>query len=102
MLATRRALHHDDLLIYSFTAAGGIIFSYLLWVSELIPRPLSMLGMLGYVALLVGAGAALAGVADLGSGWGTTVLVPGGLFELLLPLWLFARGFSAPGGPRDA
>lgn len=102
MLATRRELQHDDLLIYSFTAAGGIIFSYLLSVSELIPRPLSMLGMLGYVALLVGVGAALAGVADLETGWGTIFFVPGGLFELILPLWLFSRGFSAPGGSRDA
>ena len=94
MLATRRQLQHGDLLIYSFTAVGGIIFSYLLFVSRLIPRLLSMLGMLGYLVLLLGIPAALVGFADLDTGWGTGFLVPGGLFELLLPLLLLVKGFS--------
>jgi hypothetical protein len=108
MLTTRRALEHDDLLIYSLTAAGGIILSYLLYVSRLVPRLLAMLGMLGYVALLVGVVAALLGLTDLEAGWGMLLLAPGGLFELVFPLLLISRGFSvdtatgaggaAPGG----
>jgi hypothetical protein len=94
MLARRRELHHDDLLIYSFTAVGGLIFSYLLVVSGLIPRLLSMLGMLGYLVLLVGISTALIGIADLDTGWGMIFLVPGGLFELILPLLLLVKGFS--------
>jgi hypothetical protein len=94
MLATRRALEHDDLLIYSLTAAGGIVLSYLLYVSRLVPRQLAVLGMLGYVALLVGTLAAVGGLADLDAGWGILFLVPGGLFELVFPLLLIARGFS--------
>jgi hypothetical protein len=94
MLARRRELHHDDLLIYSFTAVGGIIFSYLLFVSGLIPRLLSMLGMLGYLVLLGGIPTALIGIADLDTGWGMIFLVPGGLFELILPLLLLVKGFS--------
>jgi hypothetical protein len=94
MLATGRELQHDELLIYSFTAVGGIIFSYLLSVSELVPRGLSLLGILGYVVLGVGIPAALVGLADLDSGGGTLFFVPGGLFELALPLLLLVKGFS--------
>jgi Domain of unknown function (DUF4386) len=101
LLASRRELPHADLLIYSFTAVGGIIFSYLLLVSGLVPRALSVLGMVGYVVLLVGVPTALAGVAELDRGWGTAFLVPGGLFELVLPLLLLVKGFTGdrPGGP---
>jgi Domain of unknown function (DUF4386) len=109
MLATRRALEHDDLLIYSLTAVGGIILSYLLYVSRLVPRQLAALGMLGYVALLLGIPIALLGLADLDAGWGMLFLAPGGLFELVFPVLLIARGFSVdttpgtggavPGGP---
>jgi Domain of unknown function (DUF4386) len=98
MLATSRELRDDDLLIYSFTAVGGIIFSYLLYVSELVPRLLSGLGLLGYVVLLAGMPTALVGLADLDTGWGLMFLVPGGLFELILPLLLLAKGFSVDPG----
>jgi hypothetical protein len=95
MLARHREVGHDDLVIYSFTAIGGIVFSYLLAVSGLVPRLLSTLGLLGYGMLLLGVPVALLGVADLDSGRGVLFLVPGGLFELLLPLLLLVRGFSA-------
>jgi Domain of unknown function (DUF4386) len=94
MLATGRELQQYELLVYSFTAVGGIIFSYLLYVSELVPRGLSLLGILGYVVLGVGIPAALVGLADLDSGWGTLFFVPGALFELALPLLLLVKGFS--------
>jgi hypothetical protein len=94
MLATGRELQHDELLIYSFTAVGGIVFSYLLYVSGLVPRGLSLLGILGYVVLAVGIPIALVGLADLDSGWGTLFFLPGGLFELVLPLLLLVKGFS--------
>ncbi|HEX2373951.1 MAG TPA: DUF4386 family protein [Actinomycetota bacterium] len=97
MLATRRALDHYDLVIYSFTAVGGIVFSYLLYMTGLVPRLLSMLGLVGYVALLLGIPAALVGLVDLDTGWGMIFLAPGGLFELILPLLLLVRGFSAGG-----
>jgi Domain of unknown function (DUF4386) len=99
MLTTGRALEHDGLLIYSLTAVGGIILSHLLHVSRLVPRQLAMLGMLGYVALLVGVPTALFGLTDLDAGWGMLFLAPGGLFELIFPLLLIVRGFSADTAP---
>lgn len=94
MVVTKREVPNYDALIYSFTAVGGIIFAYLLYTAALVPRPLSGLGVIGYVVLLVGVPAALMGVADLNEGWGTIFFVPGGLFELILPFVLFVRGFS--------
>jgi Domain of unknown function (DUF4386) len=94
MLAANRELHSYDLLIYPFTASAGLILSYLLYISRLVPRLLSQLGMLGYLVLLVGLPTALIGFTDLNAGWGMSFLVPGGLFELILPLLLLARGFS--------
>jgi hypothetical protein len=34
-----------------FTASAGLIFSYLLYVSGLIPRFLAQLGLVGYITL---------------------------------------------------
>jgi hypothetical protein len=94
MLLTQQPLQHYDLLIYAFTASGGIIFSYLLWFSSLIPRWLAGLGLIGYVVLALSIPTALLGLADLNAGWGMVFFVPGGLFELILPLLLFVTGFQ--------
>ena len=36
------------------------------------------------------------GVVDVTQGIGLVALVPGGVFELVLPIWLFVKGFSFP------
>ena len=57
-----------------------------------------MLGIAGYALLLAGVVCDLLGIADIGwhvSPAGIVFLAPGGLFELLFPLLLIARGFSA-------
>jgi hypothetical protein len=94
MVATKREVPNYDALIYSFTAVGGITFAYLLYTAALVPRPLSGLGVVGYIVLLIGVLVALADLADLSEGWGTIFFVPGGLFELILPFVLFVKGFS--------
>jgi hypothetical protein len=35
------------------------------------------------------------GYVDTNTGAGMLLYLPGGLFELLLPIWLFVRGFSS-------
>ncbi len=102
MLATNRELHNYDLLIYPFTTCAGLILSFLLYTTRLVPRALSTLGIVGYVVLLVGLPIALLGFADLNAGWGMSFLVPGGLFELMLPLLLLAKGFSVDMADLDA
>jgi len=35
-------------------------------------------------------------VTDVTQGAGIIAIVPGGLFELILPIWLLTKGFSSP------
>jgi hypothetical protein len=68
---------------------GSLPFCALLYRTRLIPRWLSALGVVGYAALLAGS------VLEL-YGFDLRLLhnLPGGLFELILPLWLLGRGFN--------
>lgn len=85
------------LWVYIPTAAGGLVLTYLLFVSRLVPRPIALLGLVGYACLAVGVPLDLLGVLDMDSGAGQALLVPGGLFEALaLPIWLLVKGFQAP------
>ena len=56
---------------------------------RLIPRAFAAWALLGYVFLLSGVIAELFGVHI-----GTMTLIPGALFELALPFWLFIKGFN--------
>ena len=82
------------MLVYVYTAIGGLMLSYILLRTRLVPRGLSVLGLIGYAALLVASVLDMLGFINLVAGPGLVWLVPGGLFELLLPFWLFARGFN--------
>lgn len=89
------ALRHWTLmLVYLYTAIGGLMLSYMLLRTRLAPQWLSVLGLIGYVALLLAAVLDMLGLVDTVAGLGLVGLVPGGLFEFLLPIWLFARGFN--------
>jgi hypothetical protein len=83
-------------LLYLFTGASGVIFAVLLYRSKLAPRPLAVLGLIGYPVLLAGAALAMFGATDVQQGTGMLAMLPGGLFELILPIWLLAKGFSHP------
>jgi hypothetical protein len=83
-------------VLYLVTSVGGTIFAFLLYRSQLVPRPLSVLGLIGYPVLLVGSVLAMFGATDLTQGAGLLAVVPGGLFELILPILLLVKGFSHP------
>ena len=53
------------LLIYLVTSAGGMCMAVLLFRSRLIPRPMAVLGLVGYPALLAGCALDLFGVVDM-------------------------------------
>jgi hypothetical protein len=89
------------LWVYVPTGIGGLILTYLLFVSRLVPRPIAVLGLVGYACLTVGVPLDLLGVLDMDAGAGQVLLVPGGLFEaIVLPIWLITKGFRAP-VPRE-
>lgn len=84
------------LLIYLVTTAAGMCMATLLYRSRLIPRWIATLGVIGYPVLLAGCALDLFGLVDVTEGVGLVALVPGGVFELVLPIWLLAKGFTFP------
>lgn len=95
LLTQLKVLPNHMLLIYLPTGIGGLILTYLLFVSRLVPRPIALLGLVGYALLFFGAIADLGGLVDMNNGSGMVLLAPGGLFEFVaLPIWLFAKGFN--------
>jgi Domain of unknown function (DUF4386) len=83
------------LAVYAVSGAAGLVLSSALLASEIVPRNLSILGLIGYPVFLVGTVLAMFNFIDVTHGAGMLALVPGGLFELILPIWLFTKGFAS-------
>ena len=95
LLIEQRPVPNHHLWVYIPTGIGGLILTYLLFRSRLVPRPIAVLGIAGYAALLIAVPLDLLGVVDTGSVSGLALLAPGGLFEVLVfPVWLLAKGFT--------
>jgi Domain of unknown function (DUF4386) len=88
---------HDVAIVvlYLVTSVGGTVFATLLYRSRLVPRPLAVLGLIGYPVLLAGCVLDLFGATDVSQGAGLLAVVPGGFFELFLPIWLLVKGFRS-------
>jgi hypothetical protein len=81
--------------VYILNGVATLLLSYLLYQSKLIPRSISVLGLIGGAVLLLGTSLAMFGLLDPDQGAGLLVVLPGGLFELVLPIRLIARGFNS-------
>lgn len=77
-------------------AICGFILCITFYQYRLIPRLLSVLGLLGYFALLL---KILFDFFDVNLG-GQLLYIPGALFELFLPLWLIVKGFHLDEKPK--
>jgi hypothetical protein len=95
LLSLLKLMWKYEMIIFVFTALGGLIFSYLLYLSKLIPRYLSGLGIIGYVVLFLGVVMDMFSIFHINDGAGMLIYLPGGLFELFLPIWLFIKGFNS-------
>jgi hypothetical protein len=71
---------------------GAIFLCLLLFRTQLIPRWLAISGLIGYPILVAGTIAEIFGIHI-----GLYLTIPGFFFELVLPFWLFFKGFQ-----RDA
>lgn len=81
--------------VYAISGLAGLILSSALLTTRIVPRSLSVLGLIGYPVFLIGSILAMFNQIDVTHGPGMLALVPGGLFELILPLWLFTKGFTS-------
>jgi hypothetical protein len=91
------------LWVYIPTGIGGLILSYLLYVSRLVPRPIAVLGLVGYGLFSLAVPLDLLGVLNMNEGLGMLVLAPGFLFEfVVLPVWLIVKGFAPPSAAKTS
>jgi Domain of unknown function (DUF4386) len=96
LLTQLQVVPNNHLWVYIPTGIGGLILTYLLFVGRLVPRPIAVLGIVGYASLLLGVLLDLLGVLDMVTGAGLVLVAPGGLFEfVVLPVWLIAKGFRS-------
>lgn len=68
---------------------GGLILSFLLYQSRLVPRPITIWGFIGYIVFISGTILELFGYQV-----GVLCSIPGGLFEISLSIWLIIKGFN--------
>ncbi|MBM7774347.1 hypothetical protein JOD54_004551 [Actinokineospora baliensis] len=87
------AVANYDLVVYTLSGLGGLALSVLLVRSRLVPRWLALTGVVGYASLLAGVVSEAVGLSELDSGIGMAFYVPGGVFELVLPILLLVKGF---------
>jgi hypothetical protein len=66
-ISSKTGFANYDLLIYTFTGAGGIVLAILLLRSDLAPVWLSLLGSIGYAVLLIGVASDIHGLVDFDS-----------------------------------
>ena len=95
MLSLLKIMWKYEMILFLFTGLGGLIFSYLLYQSNIIPRWLSVLGLIGYAMLSIGVLLDVFGYFYMNTDAGMLLYTPGGLFELFLPIWLFIKGFNS-------
>jgi hypothetical protein len=73
---------------------NGIILGYMMWKTRLVPRFLSILGLIGGPALLASSTGVMFGYFEIGSTAQGIGVAPEFLWELLLGIWLLVRGFN--------
>lgn len=71
---------------------NGLILGLLMWKTRLVPRGLSILGLIGGPALLVAGVAVIFGVIEAASLPQIIATIPEFFWELILGLWLLVRG----------
>lgn len=70
-------------------SVGSLMFCYLLYRSKLIPRIISIIGLIGYAALF-----ASGCFGIIGHDVGMVLYIPGAIFEIIFPIWLIVKGFN--------
>jgi hypothetical protein len=77
---------------------GGILFTWMLFRFRLVPRWISVIGLISYLVVFLAGIAGWFDLIDVSPGGNATLLaVPVAVWEIiLLPFWLFFRGFTMP------
>jgi hypothetical protein len=89
---------HDWTFLFGpglFAGVGnGMLLGYLMYRSDLVPRKLAILGLVGGPLIVAAFVAVLFGVFDAGSSWQGIATVPEFFWELSLGIYLTVKGFK--------
>lgn len=78
-----------------FTGLGSIVFSYLLFKSRYVPRPLAVWGLVTYASMI---GYSCAKLVDPSLAcYDMIIYTPGGIFEMVIGFWLVVLGLRTSG-----
>jgi hypothetical protein len=91
------AVHNRTFLLGPNLALGAstLMMSYFLYISKLVPRFISLLGLIGGPLIFVCAVLVMFGVFLQISVWGVLLTIPLLAFEMTLALWLIIKGFNS-------
>lgn len=73
---------------------NGLILGWMMWKTRLLPRAMSILGLIGGPALLLAGIAMLFGIIEVGSTAQVIATMPEFFWELSLGVWLLVKGFN--------
>jgi len=88
---------YDRIFLISQSLLPGIndlLLGFLLYQSRLVPRALSMVGIVGGPVLIVGFLAVIFGIAEQGTALPALSAIGVFLFEISLGIWLVVKGFN--------
>jgi hypothetical protein len=74
---------------------GALVLNYMLYQSKLVPRFISIWGLIGAVLLLAGALVLIFGLTSETSLLATLIFIPIAVNEMVLAIWLIAKGFNS-------
>lgn len=97
MISTALVALYNKLFLISqsfLPAINDLLLGILLYKSRLIPRVISVIGIAGAFPLLAGFVAVFFGTAEQGGSIAGLAAVLVALFELLVGIWLVAKGFN--------
>lgn len=91
------AIMYDRVFLQSqsfLPAINDLLLGILLYQSRLVPRALSLIGIIGAFVLLAGYGAVMFNVIDQHGSWAGLSALLVALFEFSLGIWLVVKGFN--------
>ena len=91
------AILYDRVFLQSqsfLPAVNDLLLGILLYKSRLVPRGLSLIGIIGAFPLLAGYIAVMLNVVDQHSSWAGLAALLVALFEFSLGIWLVVKGFN--------
>ena len=70
------------------------LYSYLLYISRLVPKPIATWGLIGATLIFLAALLEISGIILQVSAWGGILAIPVATFEMILAVWLIFKGFN--------